>query len=95
MLAVFMLNITLTQLTAGMAVSQIALGAYFSSLAQFLANNSDNICSNNLHPHNLTQSAKDRAVNKPSRNFTAPEKNISLLKALNKKSIKTLCLTGC
>ena len=67
--AVLMLNITLTQLTAGMAVSQIALGAYFSSLAQFLASNSDNICSNNLHPHNLTQSAKDRAVNKLSRNL--------------------------
>ena len=69
MLAVFMLNITLTQLTAGMAVSQIALGAYFSSLAQYLANNSDNICSNNLHRDNVTQSAKDRAVNEPPRNF--------------------------
>ena len=76
MLAVLMLNITLTQLTAGMAVSQIALGAYFSSLAQYLANNSDNICSNNLHPHNLTQSAKDRAVNKPSRNFTVPREGL-------------------
>ena len=59
-----------------MAVSQIALGAYFSSLAQYLSQSSDNLCRNNddndaLNSDNDTQSDFDNNNTQQETELTA------------------------
>ena len=59
-----------------MAVSQIALGAYFSSLAQYLSRSSDSLCGHNddndaLNSDNDTQSDFDNNNTQHKTEFTA------------------------